>query len=168
MQVPWCVNNLAQPSSSYKHNTCTDNPQNIWGNLYECTSKVTVKNFHASRWFPYRCYGHYHAAGVRWSGHAYLRIYACYILRFIIRPPPFLHTTFRQKWGGCVCSNIQFLVVWVRVRKFDNHDDCRGFLKERQLRWTCTTGKSAALALILSQEAPKQLASSVVTGYDSA
>ena len=23
--------------------------------------------------------------------------------------PPFLHTTFRQKWGGGVCSNIQFV-----------------------------------------------------------
>ena len=47
-QVAWCVNNLAQPSSSYNHNTCTDNPQNIWGSLYECNSASTIMSWKTS------------------------------------------------------------------------------------------------------------------------
>ena len=45
-----------------------------------------------------------------------------------------------------------------RSLEFDDHGNCRGFLKERQL---CCYRKSAGLVLILSQEAPKQLAASV-------
>ena len=82
-----------------------------------------------------------------------------------ICPFHFLHTTFRQKWGGGVCSNIQFIscirplppfLTVLNKLKFDNHDNCCGFLNEQQLRW------SVSLTLILSQVALKQLASSVV------
>ena len=56
--------------------------------------------------------------------------------------PPLLRTTFRRKWGGGVCSNIQFisckcpllLFTVEYARKVDNHDDCCSFLKEQQLR----------------------------------
>ena len=67
---------------------------------------------------------------------------------------PFLHTTLRQTWGGGVCLNIQFVsyicplppfLIVLTTRKFDNHDDCRGFLKERQLHWTCATGNQRRL-----------------------
>ena len=61
-------------------------------------------------------------------------------------------TTFRQKWGGGVCSNIQFVSC---IRPLPP------FLAVLLL-------ESAALVLILSQEAPKQLASCVVTRDDSA
>ena len=56
--------------------------------------------------------------------------------------PPFLHTTFRQKWGGGVCSNIQFIscirplppfLVALNTSEIDNNDDCRSFLKKRNL-----------------------------------
>ena len=56
--------------------------------------------------------------------------------------PPFLHTTFRQKWGGvCLLEYSVHLVhtprpsvlVVLNTLKFDNHNDCRSFLKERQL-----------------------------------
>ena len=50
--------------------------------------------------------------------------------------PPFLHTTFRQKWGGGICSNIQFvsyirplppffMVLSTRTQIRQLHDDCR-------------------------------------------
>ena len=61
--------------------------------------------------------------------------------------------TFRQKWGGGVCSNDRLvhtpppfvLCSLEYAREFDNHDDCSGFLKERHLRWTCTTGNQPCL-----------------------
>ena len=57
-------------------------------------------------------------------------------------PPLFLHTTFRQKWGGvCLLEYSVHLVhmpppsvlVVLNTLKFDNHNDCRSFLKEQQL-----------------------------------
>ena len=57
--------------------------------------------------------------------------------------PPFLHTTytFRQKWGGGVCSNIQFILcirplplflVVLNTHEIDNCDNCHSFLKEQR------------------------------------
>ena len=46
--------------------------------------------------------------------------------------PPFLHTTFIQKWGGGVCLNIQFIscirplppfLVVMNTHEFNNHDN---------------------------------------------
>ena len=54
----------------------------------------------------------------------------------------------------------------LNMHKDDNHYNCRGFLEEHQLRWTCTTGNKWCLcSFILSQKALKQLASSMVTGH---
>ena len=52
----------------------------------------------------------------------------------------FLDTILRQKWGGGVCSDIQFVYTppSIPTREINNHDDYRGFLEERQLNWTCT------------------------------
>ena len=68
--------------------------------------------------------------------------------------PPFLHTTFRQKWrGGVGCSNTQFVscihpflpFLVLNTHEFNNYDDCHGFLKEQQLRWTCAMGNQRHL-----------------------
>ena len=68
--------------------------------------------------------------------------------------PPFLPTTFRQKWGEGVCSNIQFVscirplppfFVVLNMHEFNNRNDWLGLLKEQQLRWTCTSRKLAFL-----------------------
>ena len=65
---------------------------------------------------------------------------------------PFLHTTFRQKWGEGVCSNIQFVscirplppfFVVLNMHEFNNRNDWLGLLKEQQLHWTCTSRKLA-------------------------
>ena len=60
----------------------------------------------------------------------------------------FLHTTLRQKWGGGVCSDIQFAYAppSIPTRKIDNHNECCGFLEEWQLHWICTTENQGHLS----------------------
>ena len=63
-------------------------------------------------------------------------------------PPLFAHY-FETKWTGgrcllasCICPH-----SWVpcnAMRNIDNHNHCRQFLEEQQLRWTCTMGISGA------------------------
>ena len=64
--------------------------------------------------------------------------------------PPLLHTTLRQKWGGGICSNIQFILciypspflTILSMPKVDNHDNC---CKKQQLRWMCTADNQRRL-----------------------
>ena len=66
---------------------------------------------------------------------------------------------------------VSCLGMWfVMLRNLIHHtQECNKFTTTAAwLRWMCYYWKSAALVLILSQEAPKQLALSVVTGDDSA
>ena len=86
-------------------------------------------------------------------------IHYCKLLKYT--PHPLFHTTFRQKWEGGVCSNIQF-VSCIRLLLF-----LVVFLKTAS-SLKVYYGKSAVLTLMLRREALKKLASSVVTGEDSA
>ena len=72
-----------------------------------------------------------------------------------IRPPPFLHTTLRQKWGRGVCSNIQLVscirhpsLAMLRVRStimttvvkngsFEHCGACGDDTKPRGIKATC-------------------------------
>ena len=60
-----------------------------------------------------------------------------------------------------------FLVVLNKC-KFDNRDDCRGFLGKKKGFAERVLREFSGACVDLSQEAPKQLASSVVTGDKSA
>ena len=76
--------------------------------------------------------------------------------------PPFLDTTLRQKWGGDVCSNIQFVSCIHPLPPFvtilNTHEvDSQGFLEDRQFLWTCNYGNFVMLLLILSQEGQSNL-----------
>ena len=90
--------------------------------------------------------------------------------------PPFLHTTFRQKWVRGICSNIQFSHAYAPSIRSPYSCICT---QSQQSQWLPRLSeraatsqnvyyrKSAAFALILSQEVPKQPASSVVMGDNS-
>ena len=84
-----------------------------------------------------------------------------------------LHTTFRQKWGGCICLNIQFIsppsvpcsLEDVQIRQSRRLPR----LSERtEASLNVYYRKSVPFALILSQKVPKQLPLSVVMEDNSA
>ena len=86
--------------------------------------------------------------------------------------PPFLHTTLRQKRGGGVCSNIQFFsCIRSSLRSSQSLLHTRSTIKTTAAAFWKNSSfdehvlqESAAFVCILSQEASKQLALSVVTG----
>ena len=73
-----------------------------------------------------------------------------YSRKYVLPLPPILHTTLRQKWGGGICSNIQFISCIYRspfltilsMAKVDSHDNC---CKKQQLRWMCTVDNQRRL-----------------------
>ena len=95
-----------------------------------------------------------------------------YSWKYVLPLPPILHTTLRQKWGGGICSNIQFIsciypspfLTILSMPKVDNHDNC---CKKTAASLNVHCGQSASLVLQQRQEALKQLALSVVTGDDT-
>jgi len=96
--------------------------------------------------------------------------------KYLPPTPPFLHTNLRQNWGRGCLPNIQFVTCI--------HPSLRSSQSFRRAKLTivmtavafwkncsfneCVLQEISGSLLILSQEASKQLASSVVTGDDPA
>ena len=81
--------------------------------------------------------------------------------------PPFLHTSLRRNWGGghlpiCLVDMPPYSVPRNLEYMCSRHNDCCSFLENSTLL-NVYYEKLTAVVLILSREASKQLASSVVT-----
>ena len=82
-----------------------------------------------------------------------------YILQASKNTPPHFHTSLRQKWGGGICSNFQFIScigpprfsTIFNMHDVNNHVDCRGFPKKMATSLNVCYGKSVLFVLILSQ-----------------
>ena len=100
---------------------------------------------------------------------------ACCIYRKLTKiRPPFLHTTFRQKWGRVHLLEYSVGLMHTPPPSVPCSLECARIGQSRRLTWLSERtaassdvyyGKSAVLELTLSQEAPKQLASSVVSSH---